>query len=492
MGLAIPNSKLCMWLFLGTEIMFFTAFIGTYLVLRLGSPDWPSDIHDTHINVRAGGVNTFVLIFSSYMVVVAHEAMSLKDFKKARKALWITFFCGILFMGIKAFEYWGKISEDILPGRIAETDDQALRKFVNEIDESRDAMADSLIADRIAILNAELARLEGTDEAANVEREIEALADPPEKATAALGPLSVSSAELKEQVEAYNLRVVTLQTLVNRRGDIAAKVRAEVLPLHTGKDHELNPEITGFIELMESAEESQKAVIATASAAVRALAADAAEGTGDNEQAGMLYHAACGYGLCAGGVVSVEGEELSEADQTRRRNFQNLALDCLKESIAAGWRNFEHMRKDPDLTSLHDLPEFQQLAKTAAQEKVDAAVAALEAARTATGNAAAGKQRAVKTLELAKSTECDIPEFFHAHKPHPIKYGNVFASTYFLMTGFHAIHVIVGLILFLIVLKQGTKLDETWIDFVENSGLYWHFVDLVWIFLFPLIYIIKF
>ena len=37
MGLAIPNSKLCMWLFLGTEIMFFTAFIGTYIVLRLGS-----------------------------------------------------------------------------------------------------------------------------------------------------------------------------------------------------------------------------------------------------------------------------------------------------------------------------------------------------------------------------------------------------------------------------------------------------------------------
>ena len=63
------------------------------------------------------------------------------------------------------------------------------------------------------------------------------------------------------------------------------------------------------------------------------------------------------------------------------------------------------------------------------------------------------------------------------------------------MTGFHAIHVIVGLILFAIPLwivepPFVGKFDERWVDYVENSGLYWHFVDLVWIFLFPLIYII--
>ena len=86
----------------------------------------------------------------------------------------------------------------------------------------------------------------------------------------------------------------------------------------------------------------------------------------------------------------------------------------------------------------------------------------------------------------------EIARFFHVHDPHPMVYGNVFASTYFLMTGFHAIHVIVGLILFGFVLKQGSRLDETWTDWVENSGLYWHFVDLVWIFLFPLLYIVDF
>jgi hypothetical protein len=70
----------------------------------------------------------------------------------------------------------------------------------------------------------------------------------------------------------------------------------------------------------------------------------------------------------------------------------------------------------------------------------------------------------------------------------PILYGNLFASNYFLMTGFHAIHVIVGLILFILAIKSPLSLDNA--VFVENAGLYWHFVDLVWIFLFPLIYII--
>ena len=72
----------------------------------------------------------------------------------------------------------------------------------------------------------------------------------------------------------------------------------------------------------------------------------------------------------------------------------------------------------------------------------------------------------------------------------PILYGNLFASNYFLMTGFHAIHVIIGLFMFLLILMKGSRLSVDDAILVENIGLYWHFVDLVWIFLFPLLYII--
>jgi cytochrome c oxidase subunit 3 len=65
--------------------------------------------------------------------------------------------------------------------------------------------------------------------------------------------------------------------------------------------------------------------------------------------------------------------------------------------------------------------------------------------------------------------------------------GNLWASTYFLVTGFHALHVLVGLIAFVLLL--GTTLGVAKAGLIENIGLYWHFVDLVWIFLFPLLYL---
>jgi cytochrome c oxidase subunit 3 len=71
--------------------------------------------------------------------------------------------------------------------------------------------------------------------------------------------------------------------------------------------------------------------------------------------------------------------------------------------------------------------------------------------------------------------------------PMVIPGGNMWASTYFLLTGFHAIHVIVGLIVFAIMLTW--RLDARRAGAIENAGLYWHFVDLVWIFLFPLMYL---
>ena len=66
---------------------------------------------------------------------------------------------------------------------------------------------------------------------------------------------------------------------------------------------------------------------------------------------------------------------------------------------------------------------------------------------------------------------------------------NTFWSFYFVMTGLHAAHVIAGMIAMLAVArgaKRGRNLQR-----VEFAGLYWHFVDVVWIFLFPLLYVAK-
>ena len=63
---------------------------------------------------------------------------------------------------------------------------------------------------------------------------------------------------------------------------------------------------------------------------------------------------------------------------------------------------------------------------------------------------------------------------------------------YFAMTGMHAIHMIVGagLLITLIVMAARNRFSSRWYTPVEMIGLYWHFVDIVWIFLFPLLYLI--
>jgi cytochrome c oxidase subunit 3 len=63
---------------------------------------------------------------------------------------------------------------------------------------------------------------------------------------------------------------------------------------------------------------------------------------------------------------------------------------------------------------------------------------------------------------------------------------------YFAMTGLHALHMIVGagLLITLIVMAARNRFSTAWYTPVDMIGLYWHFVDIVWIFLFPLLYLI--
>ena len=69
----------------------------------------------------------------------------------------------------------------------------------------------------------------------------------------------------------------------------------------------------------------------------------------------------------------------------------------------------------------------------------------------------------------------------------------LFFSFYFAMTGFHALHMIVGIgiLLYLLVQAWRGRYSTSYYNPVEVSGLYWHFVDVVWIFLFPLLYLIN-
>jgi cytochrome c oxidase subunit 3 len=68
----------------------------------------------------------------------------------------------------------------------------------------------------------------------------------------------------------------------------------------------------------------------------------------------------------------------------------------------------------------------------------------------------------------------------------------LFFAFYFAMTGFHALHMIIGIGILAVILRMALKgrFSADYNNPVEVSGLYWHFVDIVWIFLFPLLYLI--
>lgn len=69
----------------------------------------------------------------------------------------------------------------------------------------------------------------------------------------------------------------------------------------------------------------------------------------------------------------------------------------------------------------------------------------------------------------------------------------LFFGLYFVMTGLHALHIVIGMvfIIFVMALVAKQKVHPERYALLENSGLYWHLVDAIWIFLFPLFYLIT-
>ncbi len=388
MGLPLPNGKLAVWLFLVTEIMFFTALIGTYVLLRSGTPSivrevkdpktgnvkkvadsWPKP-HTVHLSEPIGAINTFVLICSSLTVVLAHYALSKRNTRRAVQYIGLTLLLGTTFLVIKAFEYKGKFDHDILPGRMGES-------------------------------------------------------------------LPDSSATGQK---AYN-----------------AKFSHKILP--------------GYVYDNTSGSEGTRYM-----AQVRK---DLEKITEDSDpKAGAAY------------VKKVQGE-LEKIAGSKDSGESGKRAGALLERLKAG--------NVPVSTVIEDVDAIEKLAEDEGRK--------LELAR---GSA---RLRCSLLLEQMKSTD---PEYKRAldprtlakkvHRVHEvaeqehlelpltaiIPWGNMWASCYFAMTGFHALHVFGGLVVFAIILLMALfgRLGTQHESMLEITGLYWHFVDIVWIFLFPLLYLV--
>ena len=112
-GPPVARGKFAVWLFLATEVMFFSGLIGAYIVLRSAAASWPDPQERLAVNVTA--VNTFILITSSWLMVKALFASKRGDRGGILKWLAATILGGATFVGIQVYEYIQLIHEGALP-----------------------------------------------------------------------------------------------------------------------------------------------------------------------------------------------------------------------------------------------------------------------------------------------------------------------------------------------------------------------------------------
>jgi cytochrome c oxidase subunit 3 len=99
----LSNGKFGVWLFLASEVMLFAALFSSYILLRVGSTEWPHGFEE--LNVPMAAFNTVVLIASSVTMVMAWASLKMNNFGKFRMYLGATIGLALLFLVVKYFEY---------------------------------------------------------------------------------------------------------------------------------------------------------------------------------------------------------------------------------------------------------------------------------------------------------------------------------------------------------------------------------------------------
>jgi cytochrome c oxidase subunit 3 len=113
-GMGVYNMKLGMWVFLLSEVMFFTSLIGSYVILRFAHPDHFPD-PGVVLNVPLTALNTFLLICSSVSMVKAFAAIQKGDQRGLKIWLLVTILIGATFVGIQVVEYTILAHEHFVP-----------------------------------------------------------------------------------------------------------------------------------------------------------------------------------------------------------------------------------------------------------------------------------------------------------------------------------------------------------------------------------------
>ena len=457
-ALPIGRGKLCLWLFLSTEIMFFAGLIATYIVLRFGAPPgtWPTP-HEVHLQEYVGAFNTFVLICSSVTIVLALEAAKGDRAGLAKAWMALTFLLGCVFLGVKAYEYKEKFKHGIYPAkphsRIYEKADIYYVQGVK-----------LALAQKRSALDSEKADLETKKQ--DNEAKIAEYNEKNNKA-AADRVTAENQRITKDRLDPVLARIdeiTRLQTNLVQWTELKAAKGEDDLSRRLAMD-KLAKSIYPHWPLGNQGKELEHLYLASLEDEQRQINHDLTSLGKDRDQLQQEKDA--------------KVRELPKDARPPEKTTDVPAAAGRSTSFVA----VQNQPADAAAPSGSQSPSEQQTKTLADIGRLDERLAALDVEK----KRMEGRLDMLSELKEEPHGITESPKYADLHLPMVIPSGNMWASTYFLLTGFHALHVLVGLIAFVLVLLY--RLDHTKAHILENTGLYWHFVDLVWIFLFPLLYL---
>ena len=108
-AMGIPTGRLAIWWVLVSEVVIFGGILVSYVMHRLGHPEWADEA--SHTNTWLGAFNTLVLLTSSLSAVLGHKAAEQGNGKKAANMLYLTSLGGLTFLVVKSFEWTAEIRE---------------------------------------------------------------------------------------------------------------------------------------------------------------------------------------------------------------------------------------------------------------------------------------------------------------------------------------------------------------------------------------------
>lgn len=538
------NSKIAIWLFLASEVMLFGGFFSAYVFLRLGADyPWP----ERTLPVLPGLINTFVLIFSSVTVVFAWASLKLRNWRNFQIYMGITVACAAVFMVLKGIEYNVKFHHQAL--RLKDyTVIEGHLGYEKELDHNGKQVEENVINVETSKLTFNTVRFykpwveEVLSEAGHHSAKITLSADvaaitkegqPAEVIAKAGEPLSVA---LLEKIKAVHLTARShnghYRTEALRSEWKIAKAKnpgksdwqyasdvnidmAALTPKLLGEISSVAFDVTPPTKLSYFPRDIKEA---DGTSTLR----DDTVVTGKLLESPMVFHyvdaidfqhlvmkaeqkgidpetAIENSWLIKNSPFAKEAWEwhLGKMTELKARLLKDYGTDkngnpkrvpTHKELYRLGWKDLAKMGEEKHG---YNLGFADKTKEEFMGPNYEARNPKSEGAHEDAGHAAEGHAEAGHGKETFPHFSVPREQIGFAAKFSPA--WNTYYAIYFTMTGLHGLHVIGGALVLAYYLFFGKKMyleNPEWLaNRVEVGGLFWHFVDLVWIFVFPILYL---